>query len=902
MFLPHRGMREFGGRKMARTISHSVYCWGEAYEAGNKIVGGKGWNLGRLNRNGFRIPSGIVLATHAYQTFIRQNQLQDFIQNISVKIDASNIGERNSENGLAEVRQKIVDGLFPVHFAEALFESLENLGILNKSLAVRSSASAEDSLVASFAGIHSSYLNVNGKESIVEAVKNCYASLWTPAAVAYRRKMNINDNDVLQAVVIMEMVKAEAAGVAFTCDPLTGRTDTMVINANYGLGEAVVGGLVEPDEYKLTFETFLPKVVGKKIGLKRGQSVLDSNQGVKFIPLTEDFKSSQVLNNENIFKLALLVQRVYEALGEGERHQDIEWVFNGQEFMIVQARPVTLLTRYTYPELKDQPDIWSNANIKDALPMVLSTLSQRTIRVTTTAILTSAFKASGYPILPGLKLVRFYRGRGYFNLSLIQREYFDAWGLTPSEVNKSLGGYQPEIDLGSRNRRYTPKKILYLIRGVLAVRKSVSKADKTFQEVRSITQAWLKNDLKAFSNEQIISLFEEMGQYSYNYYLTDGLLNFSAGSSFSMLCGTLNKHFPGKGMALANALMLGQGKITSAEQGYRLMQLADSAKKDPVTYGYFREKPFDPLAWESKLQENSAFKKSFREFLDEFGHRAVYEGDIRNPHWKEDPSYLLKIIADLMDSPEYQEIRDKQKERNKQAWREINQTLSFVNRKVVKWMVDQAVKGSEKREMGKSELVRLRSPYRSVLLELGQRLVDARILNEQTDVFQCTFTELISILREDWEGKELRTIVEDRIEQQKLWAAMEAPDIIIDDAPQVSPSQVSISLDGNLVGVGIGAAAGKASGIARLIKHPSEGQRLKVGDVLVAPTTDPGWTPLFIKASAIIVESGGYLSHGAIVAREYGIPAVINVPNAMSKLKDGMLVLVDGDEGKILVL
>ena len=382
----------------------------------------------------------------------------------------------------------------------------------------------------------------------------------------------------------------------------------------------------------------------------------------------------------------------------------------------------------------------------------------------------------------------------------------------------------------------------------------------------------------------------------------EGLLNFSAGSSVSMLCETLDKHFPGRGTSIANALMLGQGKIASAEQGYRLMQLAEIAKNDSVAYSYFTENPFDPLAWETKLQENFTFIKLFRDYLDEFGHRAVYEGDVMNPRWQEDPSYLLRIIADIIDSPGYQEMRINQRARNEQAMREINQTLSFVNRKVVKWMVDQAVKGSEKREMGKSELVRLGLPYRNVVLELGQRLVDARILNEQNDVFQCTMSELISILRGVWEGKELRTIVEDRKEQQRRWEAMVAPDIIVDESPQVSPSQVSISLDGNLVGIGIGAAAGKASGIARLINHPSEGQRLNVGDVLVAATTDPGWTPLFIKASAIIVESGGYLSHGAIVAREYGIPAVINVPNVMSKLKDGMQVLVDGDEGKVFVV
>jgi len=601
---------------MTRTIAHFVCCWDEAYVAGSEIVGGKGRNLGRLDRNGFQIPSGIVLATHAYQTFLNENQLENFIESVSAEIDATNIGVINSENRLAEVSRRIVEGLFPAHIADELFISLGELGILDKPLAVRSSASAEDSQVASFAGIHSSYLNINGQKNIIEAIKKCYASLWSPVAISYRRKMNIKDNEVMQAVVIMEMVQAEAAGIAFTCDPLTGRQDIIVINANYGLGEAVVSGSVEADEYKLTFETSLPKIVEKKIGLKQGQSVPDLTQGVKFIPLTDEVKSKVVLSDEHILKLGLLVQRVFEALGEGEKPQDIEWVFNGQEFIIVQARPVTSLSRYTYPELRDQPDIWSNANIKDALPMVICTFNQRIIRDAVTLLLNSATIASRYPSLPGLKMIRYYRGRGYFNLSLLQREYFDAWGMAPADVNKSVGGHQPEIELGNRNHRYTPKKILYLIRVLRAVSKTMSKADQTFQEVREFTQEWLKVDLKAFSNEQLISAFEELWQHSHHYYLIEGLLNFSAGSSVSMLYETLNKHFPGRGTALANALMLGQGKITSAEQGYRLLQLAESARNDPVSYAYFSEKPFDPLVWETKLQENSAFKKSFRDFLD----------------------------------------------------------------------------------------------------------------------------------------------------------------------------------------------------------------------------------------------------------------------------------------------
>lgn len=250
--------------------------WDEAFQSRVQQAGGKGWNLGRLAQYGFKIPMGGVLTTRSYEEFIKHNRLQDMIKNISQSVTAGNIDEINNQDKLSQLREKIKAGSLPQLVVEELKNMLDSLGILERPLAVRSSASAEDSAKASFAGIHESFLNVRGLDNILESVKGCYASLWSNQAIVYRRKLNISDDEVAAGVVVMEMVDAQAAGIGFTCDPQTGRRDILVINTNFGLGESVVTGTVEPDTYYLDASPWsaVPRLIERKTGRKEGVTCL----------------------------------------------------------------------------------------------------------------------------------------------------------------------------------------------------------------------------------------------------------------------------------------------------------------------------------------------------------------------------------------------------------------------------------------------------------------------------------------------------------------------------------------------------------------------------------------------------------------------------------------------------
>ncbi|AGK99816.1 PEP/pyruvate-binding domain-containing protein [Desulfoscipio gibsoniae] len=878
--------------------------WAETYQAGPAKVGGKGWNLGRLVRYGFPVPAGGVISAEAYNLFMEENNLMSARRNLSDNITAANVGEKAAGQSLAGFRAGIISGTLPPGVEKEIASWLAGSGNPGRPLAVRSSASLEDSGVASFAGVHESFLNVTGLENITMAIKGCYASLWTPRAISYRRKFNILDEELLPAVVIMDMVMAEAAGIGFTCDPKTGRQDVLVINANYGLGESVVGGMVEPDEYHLCTDTLMPQLINKLIGKKEGKTVQKDGGGTVFLSkdTSENNKGGQVLSDEDIVKIALLIQRVFEALGGGEQHQDVEWVYNGRDFSLVQCRPVTSLPRYTYPELKGQPDYWSNANTKDALPMVLSTLTRKVVAGLIGGIVSAPFRAVGYPILPGLKYMRVYQGRVYMNMSLMQWEYFDAFGFTPAEINEIAGGHTPEIQIppGKKDdKRAVRRRNWYKVKLMLAISKFQRKAKQEFAKTRKQAVKWFNCDLSSTSEGALLEELEKNNRLAVAYTNIPGMMNISSGFPLKMLTDTLEKSFPGKGSALANDILTGQGAITTAEHGYRLMELAETARKESAAREFFNSVNYEAFLWEEMLPDGSAFKQAFRAYLEEYGHRAVYEGDLANPRWRENPTYLLEIVRSTLNTADSAKIRAAQREKGQKAWREIRKGVSLFRRMLIRYWSGKAIRGMEMREEAKSGMVGMALPMRVIALDVGRRLTDRGVLKRKEDVFNCSFPDLAAILAGHWDGRGLAMLVKDRKVRNKNMASLIAPDVIADETPRhPNAAQVTPAKRGNSLS-GIGIATGRVTGTARLISHPDEGSRLNPDEVLVAPSTDPGWTPLFIKAAALIMETGGSLSHGAIVAREFGIPAVINVPEVMKVIKDSQTVTVDGEEGKV---
>ena len=876
---------------MEKSCEGFFFSWPEAFQAGVEAAGGKGWNLGRLDRYGFNFPAGGVLAAGAYQCFIKDNNLLESTEKISKIITIDNVGEQEIKERLSLIGEKIKAGRISDYIQEELISRLKNTGLLEKPLAVRSSATAEDSGKASFAGVLESFLNVQGMDNILSAIKGCYASLWTPRAVAYRRKMNIKDDKVIPAVVIMEMVEAEAAGVGFSCDPHTGREDLMLVSANFGLGESVVSGVVEPDEYYLdcAFE-----IVEKKPGRKEGTTMARKNGGTEFIK-SAGSPSSQALSDENIRKLGLLIQRVFDALGSGEQHQDIEWVFDGKDFSLVQARPVTALPRYTFDELKNQPDIWSNANFKDTMPMVQSTLNWS---LTKYIVLGQTEIMGGYHTPPGLKSIRLYQGRQYFNLSIIQWLFYDAFGLTPGKVNEGMGGFQPEIEIHEKSPYRGIKglkRLGRLAKLILTGLKTIKNAPNHFAKVDNFTKALLKEDLKSLAERDLINIISKIRNICIGFYPVMHQCA-GVGGDISPLVKPLERHFPGKGKAMACALMAGGGDITSAQHGYRLVEMAEIARGDAAVQRFFATEPFHPLLWDQELPEESPFKQSLRNFLDEYGHRGVYEMDIINPRWREDPSYLLHVIRSTMKTANLGKIKDRQNEKAEEVWGKVNQKVPFYRRGSINRSLKQVVKGAELREMAKSVLIKIYESNRLVLQEIGCRLAQRGTLKEPADIYHCTLSEIFSILQEDWDGAGLGVLVAERKARRKELEVLSPPDVIIDEVPRLA--ELAACSPGDAL-AGLGVAAGRASGMSRVIYHPGEGEKLQAGDVLVAPSTDPGWTPLFLRASAIVMETGGFGSHGAIVAREYGIPAVVNIPGVLKMIKNGQKITVDGDAGKV---
>lgn len=874
-------------------MSGWVLDWEEAAKAGAPVCGGKGWNLGRLHRYGFPVPRGGVLVASAYDRMLESEGLKRLTLQTAAWT-GRDVSTPEVINRLSAIQGAVESAPLPAEVVEALAEFLARTGLDSVPVAVRSSATLEDGQEHSFAGIHQSFLNVRGTEGVLAAVRKCYASLWTPQAVAYRRHRNLPDSAVSCAVVICAMVtkpgaaEPVSAGVAFSCDPKTGRRDLITISAAPGIGEQVVSGQVNPEEIS--------------ISTADGTYSLAARTG----------RPNQVLTDQQALRLARTVDRVHWALGDAQAPQDVEWAFDGERFWLLQARPVTRLPRVTFPEVAHLPVIWSNANLKDTMVHVQSPLGWHIIRNSLSSALYGAVAAAGYPIPRGMEIARRFAGRPYFDLTAFSWAYFDGLAIVPKELNRMLGGHQPEIPV--------PKESLYAgaagrrrIRGLIKFSGSMRRAAR---ELPALMEGMRRNartasavDLRPLSNQQLLALWKERQAEASAFSPKFMLANTASGFWHFPLVQLMERLAGERGHALVTGLVSGAGSVVSAEHGFRLFDLAAAAAEDPAARDYLLSEPLNPQGWKD-LPASSPFRAAFAAFLQEFGHRGVFEVEIANPRWIEDPTYLLEQVRHLVKTGRTRAPRENAPARREAAEAEVNR-LTFFLRPFIHWMAEQVRKGSALRERAKSALVVNMLPFRRMALEIGGRLVEQGHLDQADDIFYLSFTDMEQYLTGEWEGTGARALVADRRARDEAWDRESPPDIILLDAegrPAALPAEIvpaavekprATRVDGGLKGVGV--SGGRVTGVARIIRNPADGARLADGEILVAPSTDPGWTPLFLRAGAVAMEIGGYLSHGAIVSRECGLPAVVNIPGLLGLVREGQRITVDGDAGLIIL-
>ena len=872
-------------------MKYNLLTWTEAFASNSDECGGKGWNLARLHHHGFKIPKGGVISTTLYRSLVCCAEIQFLFEQIKTLPDQALTADCQT---LVELQQIFVNLLLPDIFKQSLHNFLTVHSLNNSAVAVRSSVNEEDSETASFAGIHKTSLNVAGQAQIEQAILACFASLWTPHAIIYRRKMKISDDKINAAVVICEMVPAETAGVVFSCDPASGRHDVIAINANFGLGESVVTGRIEPDQYLVT--RFNKQVIQQHIGNKQQQCQLASTGGIEWRSTPSPLETC--LNSKQIIQLANLSDRIFHALGQGKQHQDIEWAFDGQQFVLLQARPVTRLNKVLPKEISDQPEIWSNGNFRDAVPMVTTHLVSEFCDYHINAILHANFDGI-YPLNPAYRFGRQFKGRFYCNVSLLQWLWFDAMDFPPEKTNINMGGHQPVINIDTQYQqgfKIKLKRIWHMLKFFRLLQHYRKKSAQIFKEETDFSDHARKIDFESLSNERLATYLQKFDSRLSQYNRSFIILTSHSGT-INLLVQTLEKHVGERAWALANELMANRGNITSANHGYELKELSQLLKKDKQALAIVLDENFSPTQWKTLLPETSAFKQGVKDFIDRYGHRAIYEIDLSRPRWRENPSYLFECIKDYLSIPANNtKVNTNLKE--SKAWQEVQRNIPFYMHGQIRKQIAMAIKGSELKELSKSTYIRLMEPIRLALLAAGKRLNEKRIIESQADIFHCAKCEIMAILQSEWNGATLRELINARKSKMLEHTQLSAPDVIINDAPQAFTTP---TFDENKTIHGLSAAMGIATGYAKLIHTPEEGNKLKNGDVLVAASTDPAWTPLFLKASAIVMETGGYLSHGSIVAREYGIPAVVNIPGLLSIINENDKLLVNGDQGLIQI-
>jgi pyruvate,water dikinase len=749
--------------------------------------------------------------------------------------------------------------------------------------AVRSSAVSEDHATTSYAGIYESFLEIP-HEDLWVYIRACWTSWWSERAVAYRRQAGATDSMPRMAVVLQHMVPARCAGVAFTAEPLQGDRTRMVINAAPGLGVAVVSGIVQPEQYTLT----------KVPDLRLLETRLLHPDGPPLLP------------PEVVLQLGTLCQRLETLCGSP---QDVEWAWDGTACWIVQSRPITTLGDAA---LHGTDDVWGNANLKDVIPGLVSPLTWSLMQPQLEGAMRQQYARAGYLVPPARQVLRCFWGRPYFNISLFNEAAYTLYGTPPELQAAQLGGMVPP-------QRQPPARPALLqrlrwLRNILRFVMIAQRADKTASaQFVMVQQRWReeRDSLPHLDRAAVLEKLEHHAEVTQPFLELHLHLTWAMSGNFSALrdlvARAVPQGAPGQGpspgdggktpASLAAELVTGIGDVSSAEHSYHLWELSRLARQSPQVMTFLAQGQW--RTWQQDLA-GTAFAEAWHEFLETFGHRALYEVEMANPRWREQPDYLFEVLATYASLSQTRAPFDpeEQARRRQTVEQEVSRLLAPWLRVWFHTTLRRAQAFSRRRENSKSHLVRLIDIGRLMVLRAAHFLRQDGLLEDVEAIFYLRIDEVRTALRGAMPAETIRHLIAQRRLERQRDAARHLPDLFIGARPLYAET---LPIQGTVL-TGLPSSPGRVTGIARVLYSPQEGARLQPGEILVAPSTDPGWTPLFLLAAGLVMETGGYLSHGAIVAREYGIPAVLNVPLATRRIPDGRTVLLDGAQGVVQLL
>ncbi len=869
-------------------------------------AGGKGANLAVLARAGFPVPPGFIITTDAYCAFVRANQLSSRILEIARTISPDDLTKL--ENASAEIRALFERGTLPADVAADITSAYRQL-VTQLPVAVRSSATAEDLPGLAFAGQQDTYLNVAGDQAVLDAVKKCWGSLWTARAMVYRARNRIPPDEIALAVVVQEMVPSESSGVVFTANPVTGRRDEIVIDASFGLGEAIVSGQVDPDHYVVDPHTW--KIIERRLGAKELSIMPAGGQGTATV--RQDRSHEQALPDEQVVELAKTAWRVAEHFGAP---QDIEWAWAHQKLYLLQSRPITSL--YPLPPSAGAGlRVYENFNFIQGLTDPLTPLGGDVVRLTMRGLLESfGIHAAIERILPAagsrlfLDLTDLLRDPQLrlFAYSLLARVDPAARQIVSRLVRESRVPTQ---------RVLTPRQILTLLRGAAPIaggalyalyapergrERAFASADQFLAGAKE--HASTARDLGA----RLSALQDDLARSEAQVGLTAMPAALAAISLVQVVDGWLTQWL-GERPGAALPLTRGLSHNVTTEMDLKLWAAAQAIRADPAAAEALRTQPVQALV-ESYRQGQlpAAAQRAITDFLNAYGMRGVAEIDIGRPRWRDDPTpifYTLRSYLQIQDPNQAPDVVFRRGA--EQAERLAAEYSARARRTRFGWVRARLLSGAIRRirvlgilrEVPLFYLVQVIDIYRTALLDSARDLVARGNLERPEDVFFVPLDTLRRFAR--GEQIDLKGMVaSNRTEYEREVGRRQIPRVLLSTGEAFYEGVVDSNARGDEL-VGEAVSPGVAEGRVRVILDP-HGAHLEPGEILVCPSTDPGWTPLFLTAGGLVMEVGGMITHGSVVAREYGVPAVVGVDNATNRLKTGDRVRVDGTLGRISVL
>jgi phosphoenolpyruvate synthase/pyruvate phosphate dikinase len=846
------------------------------------VVGGKGAHLGELSRiEGIRVPDGFCVTTSAFQRIIAEAPwIDDRLDRLSRLKPDDRVAIRTLS---AEIRRTLEAIAIPEDLAAAITRPLARLGEQG-AYAVRSSATAEDLPTASFAGQQDTYLNVVGPAAILQHVSRCWASLFTERAVTYRLQNGLDHRKVRMAVVVQRMVFPRASGILFTADPVTGNRKVASVEASFGLGEALVSGLVNADVYKLGDG----EVVARSVATKRLAIRATPSGGTQEQAIDPERQEQPALTDAQVARLAQLGRQIEAHFGSP---QDIEWCLVDDGFQIVQSRPITTL--FPVPESGDRENhvyisVGHQQMMTDAMkPLGLSfwqmttpapmaeaggrlfvDVTQRLASPASRAALLAAL--GKHDPLIGDALQTILERDGFIQPLPDEGPPGPLFGGTPAPVETDpaivtelIGRSESSIAASERDiRTKSGEALLDFIRADIQELKRILFDPQSHQVFMSAMEAtwWLNERLEAWLGEKNAA-------------------------------DTLTQSVP--------------HNVTS-EMGLALLDVADVIRPHPDLVAFLQHVEDEGFLDElPKLAGGREARDVIEAWLDKYGMRCVGEIDITRPRWSERPSTLLPMILGNIKNFELGESRRRFEQGRQEAWKKEQELLERLRalpdgaRKAeeTKRMIDRVRTFIGYREYPKYGMVSRYFMYKRALLEEAERLVQAHVLREKEDIFYLTFQELHAVVRTNRVDDQL---IGRRKDAFRSYQALTPPRVLTSDGEVVAGAYRHEDFPAGAL-VGLPVSAGTIEGRARVILDMAEAD-LEPGDILVTAHTDPSWTPLFVAIKGLVTEVGGLMTHGAVIAREYGLPAVVGVEHATRLIRDGQRIRVHGTDGYVEIL